>query len=101
MSDISIVEQATSNKGAGYGSVTLNDTSSGTRIVDLGIETESIAIKAVDGKIYIGFDDQVDDTNGYPLDEGQGISFDLDVDQDGLFAFPETSGNEVRWIALG
>jgi hypothetical protein len=91
--------QTASNKGAGYDGKTLNSTTDPERLVSIGTETRSIAIIAETGRIYVGFDDNLDSDNGFPLDEGVSISLDLDVNQEDIYVLPEASGNDVRWIA--
>jgi hypothetical protein len=89
-----------SNEGAGYDSVRFTQTTDAVRITPAALETESVAIVVESGKVYIGFDDSVDDTSGTPITAGNGLSFNLDVAQEGIFGFADSVGTDVRWIAL-
>ena len=93
-----------SNEGFGPGGVAFVSTDEAERLVPLGTETSTVAVKALEdneGVIYVGYTDDVDSSNGFPLSAGQGVSFDLDANQQGIFAAADTVGDEVRWIALG
>lgn len=96
-------KETPSNDGAGYDSVAFTSTGEEQRVPPLGTETDSIAIRALPsngGIIYVGFDDNVSSSNGYPLTAGDSLTFDLDANQQGLFVVANTVGDEIRWIAL-
>lgn len=92
------------NKGEAYGAEVLESTSEPEPIFNLGVESGSIAIRAHpnnSGIIYVGWDDQVDSTTGFPLNAGESISMELDVSNQEVYAIPDTGNDEVRVIALG
>lgn len=64
-------------------------------------ETTSIAVSADPGNtdpIYIGFSENVDDTTGFPLAPGAGISFDLDCSSAPIWAHAVTDGDVISFI---
>lgn len=50
------------------------------------------------GLAFIGWDDSVDASNGFPLEAGSAISFDLDVGQQSIFAMANNSGDRLRFM---
>lgn len=50
------------------------------------------------GLAFIGWDDTVDSGNGFPLEAGSAISFDLDVGQQSIFAMANNSGDRLRFM---
>lgn len=91
-----------SNEGE-HGVEVLEDTSEAERVFDLGIETQSISIRAPTdnaANVFLGFDDTVDNSDGYPLEPGDAISLDLDVNQEPVFAIPNNANDELRFLAI-
>lgn len=88
--------------GSYYGPVILPDEGDLARVVPDGINTGSIAIKCISTSesVYLGWDQDVDETEGFPLEEGESLSLDLDSDSQGIWAYSTTSDpDELRVIA--
>lgn len=97
-------QEPAANEGAGYDREILDVAGSPERITPIGEETSSIAIKAGlsnSGTIYVGWNENVDSGDGFPLDTGEGITLDLDIKEQGVYVVADTANDEVRWIALG
>lgn len=92
----------TATSGPTYGDTTPSSANDATLVFPLGTETESVAIIAHpdnSDKMFIGFDDNLDTSNGFPLESGASLTIDLDVAQQGIYAVAETQGDSVRFIA--
>ena len=92
-----------SNEGAGNDKLDFSSTGSPKRVVPIGTETESVAVIANPnntGIIFIGFNEDVTSSDGFPLEAGVSLSLDLDVNQDDLHAVADSSGDSLHWIAL-
>lgn len=93
-----------SNEAAGYGVLNIGEVDGDPqRVVDIGTETNSIIVRAPSengGVVYVGFDDDLDVSNGFPLTAGDAVSFDVDTNQQGVFVVGDTTGDEIRWLAL-
>jgi len=93
-------------EGEEYGSIPFEAfTPSGsvtpTRVFDPSLDSRSVAMRAPEtnsGAIFIGWDNEVDLTNGYPLYPGDPFSVDLNVEAQGIFAVAEVTGDEIRII---
>jgi len=78
------------------------------RVVPSDLSTGSVLVKAFagddsgqsanQGVVYIGFDDEVSDENGMPLEPGEGVGFDIQNESQGIWAYPEVPGDQVRVI---
>ena len=70
------------------------------RAIPAGIETGSFALRAWDNNetIYIGYDETVDDATGFPMEDGEVISVDLNAAVQGVFFFAEQAGDGIRYI---
>lgn len=78
-----------------------------TRVVPSDLNTGSVLIKSYAGDddnvgnkgvIYLGFDEDVSDENGMPIEPGEGIGFDIQNQSQGIWAYPEVMGDQVRVI---
>ena len=87
--------------GAFYGEVILPDENEPTQVSGGDVPTGSLAIRAWDnvGTVYIGWDSDVDEDNGFPLDEGETLSVDINLDSEDMWILPETAGDSVRIIS--
>lgn len=92
-----------SNKAAGYDSKQLTDTSSADNVIPVNTETSSVIIRARpnnSGIVYIGFDDSVDTSTGFPLEASDTLIMEVDNVEVTIFAIPDTANDELRWLAL-
>lgn len=92
-----------SNDVPSYGPVQFASANTNQRLVNIGTETNTVAIRALPsngGLIYVGFDDQVDVNNGFPLQAGDSISVEIDANQQGLWVLTDNAGDELRYIVL-
>lgn len=91
-----------SNEGTN-GVEVLESTTDAERILDVGIETTSVSIRAPSdnaGDVFLGFDEDVDSSDGYPLEPGDAISLDIDISNAPMFAIPNNANDEVRFLAI-
>jgi len=98
-----VAQDPPSNKGVGPDTVAFTLTDNPERLVSIGDETTSIAVKAMpdnNGNIFVSFSGDDGTDVGFPLAAGEGITLDVDANQEGIYASTDTIGDEVRWIAL-
>lgn len=91
------------NSGQDYGATTAGSAGDTTLILDVGTDTSTIAIRAMHdnaGFVYVGFDDSVDDTNGFFLQAGDAVTLDIDNSNQPVYAHFGTSGDQVRYLAV-
>lgn len=83
-------------------SVALSSANTPVEIISSSADTRFIGIKAHSntGVIFIGWSASVDVNSGFPLEDGQSISFDLDVKEQPVYAVADTAGDTVRIIGL-
>lgn len=65
--------------------------------------TDAVIVVADPGNgdnIYFGWDDQVDETTGVPLQAGQSVSFDLDVTEQNIYVMTDTGTQAYRYASL-
>lgn len=74
-------------------------------VIPVGDQTGSIIVQSPDGDtisnnsdIYLGWDDEVDETSGLVLTPGESISIDLNAAAQNLFAIPEDDSDELRFM---
>lgn len=85
-------------EGVEYGEVILPETDNPVEINPEGEDTGGIAIRAWNnnGVVYVGFDDEVDSSTGFPLQDGESLGADLNLEAADLFLLPEVAGDSVR-----
>ena len=87
--------------GTGYDAQDLPNQEA-TRVMPADLESGSYLVLAHpdnSGIIYIGWDDDVDDSNGTPLSANTGVSIDLDNEAQNLFAYADTGGDTISFLA--
>lgn len=101
-------------EGVEYGRVTfdndVNDPAANQdpeTVFNIGEITGAVLVQAPDGNviantsdIYLGWDDDVDETSGIILTPGDTISFDIDASDQNLFAIPEDDSDELRIMTI-
>jgi len=88
---------------AGYQTEELNSANTAERVIPIGRSTSSVIMRALpanSGMLYIGFDNNVTVTNGFPLEAGDSLSLDIDVDKQPIWMNGDTTGDEMSWLAL-
>lgn len=91
-----------SNEGRAYTSVTLDTAGEPESLLPATTETGSVAIKAwnlTGDAVYIGWDDQVTIATGFPIEDGQSISLELDNSEQQIWAVSEQDGEAVKILA--
>lgn len=91
-----------SNEGAGYGVKQFVEAHDVDNVMDPTMETESWILRAHpdnQGIIYLGWDDDVTEDNGFPLSPGDATTMDMDNSKQVVYAIADTSGDELRYIA--
>lgn len=74
------------------------------RVVPEGTETGSVIVQATksggnSGIVAIGFSEDVDQTSGILLKDGDIFTVDLDVSSQGLYVHFDTAGDQIRVMA--
>jgi len=96
------------SKGSAYGRTILAEQGIAQRVISSEVKTGSVLINSYtgdddnegnEGVIYIGFDEDVDDESGFPLEPGQSIGLDIQNRSQGIWAYAEVPGDQVRFIA--
>lgn len=94
--------------GSGYGRTIIDSDFEARRVIPSDIRTGSVIIHAYDGDesntgnqgvVYVGFDSDVDDSSGFPLEPGDSLSIDIQNRSQGIWAYAEESGDELRYMA--
>lgn len=65
-------------------------------------KTGSFIIRAWNnaGVIYIGFNEDVDTNDGFPMEDGDIISIDLDSQAEDVFFYAQNAGDQIRYITV-
>lgn len=95
--------QPPATDAAGYDVKTFSNANNADQIIAAGTVTGSVIIRTNPnngGIVYIGFDSNVTTSNGFPLEAGDSISIDIDVDKESLWGVADTANDDVRWLAL-
>lgn len=82
------------------GSVVFNNTTDVERIVDPTLDASTVAVYVETGKLYIGFSDDVDSVNGFPIVAQNGLVLTLDTSVQSLYGIADTAPTDVRWVVL-
>lgn len=88
---------------AGYDVTSFSAANDPTEIITSGTVTGSVVLRAIPGNggiVYIGFNSNVTTSNGFPLEAGDSLSLDIDIDKQPLWGTADTGGDEIRWLAL-
>lgn len=97
-------------EGVSYGRVTFNDDVNDPDfdpevVIPVGDLTGSVLVQAPDGDVisnnsdvYLGWDDDVDETSGLVLTPGESLSIDINAAAQNLFAIPEDDTDELRFM---
>lgn len=91
------------NDGRAYTAVTLDAASEPEQLLPSTTQTGSVVIRAwtVSGDaVYIGWDDDVTPSTGFPLEQGDTLSIQIDNEQQSIWAVGESAGDELRVIAI-
>lgn len=91
------------SKGVQYGANTFTNSGEPELLFNIGDETGSVAIAAESGNggtVYLGFDDSVSSSNGFPLSSGDVLTMDLDVSSQAVYGVAGTGGDGVRIISI-
>lgn len=103
MGDVSTTgRNPAANTGAGYDRTLFTTANDPERIIGVGIETSSVLLRTNpdnNGVIYVGFDDDVTTSNGFPMEPGDAITISIDVAEEGIWAVADTQNDDIRWIA--
>lgn len=91
-------KEAPATNGEDYDRVVLSSNEP-EAIFDIGTETTFIIIQSDSdngGDIHIGWDDNVDDTTGFPLEPGDILTATLDVSEQNIWAYA-LNNNDIIW----
>jgi len=91
------------NSGEEYGETTAGSAGDTSLVLGVGTDTSTVSIRAMfdnAGVVYVGFDDSVDATNGFFLEAGDAISLDIDNSNQPIYVHFDTSGDQVRHLAI-
>lgn len=91
-----------SNDGRAYTSVTLDTAGEAESLLPATTETGSVAIRAWNlngAAIYIGWDENVTISTGFPLENGESLSFEIDNSEQQIWAVGEQDNETVKVIA--
>lgn len=88
--------------GVFSGETILPEEGSPTELAPDPDHTGSIAIRAWEneGPVFIGFGEDVDENNGFPLMDGETLTFELNLATASLYAVPQVAGDSVRIISI-
>lgn len=101
-------------EGKEYGSVMVGE-GEAVRLIPPDVKTGAVIIKVYSAgpdeddpefdpdetyNIYFGWDDQVDESNGMPLEEGESLSIEIDNSSQGVWAYGTEDTDEVRIMAI-
>lgn len=92
-----------STTGEGFDTSDLDAANDAERVFPIGLNSGSIIMRAAPGNagpVYLGFDDTVTTSNGFPLEAGDTISIDIDVSQQAIFFVGNNAADEIRWMAI-
>lgn len=92
-----------STEGVGYGRQVFSTAQDAERIFALGQETGAVLVRANPDNsddIYVGFDDDVDNNNGFPLQKGESIEMDMDIDKQNLWGYAMSANDDVRFLLI-
>lgn len=92
-----------STEGVDFGRTVVGEASTNEVILSPTESTGSIIIRAEvenAGQVFLGFDDSVDDTNGFQMEAGDVISMDIDALSQPIFVFALNANDAVRFMAL-
>lgn len=90
-----------STEGTGYDGQQLPQDEA-TRVMPADLESGSYVVMADPGNdesIYLGWDDEVDESSGVPLGPGTGLAIDMDNQTQNLWAYSGTTGDRVAYMA--
>lgn len=90
-------------EGTSYGEKLFDGSSDPEIVIPIGDESSSWIIKALSsntGDVYVGWDDDVDSSNGFPLASGEAVSVDLDNSNQNVWAVSDNSNEGVRFLAV-
>lgn len=93
---------APASEGTGYGNTDL-ETSDAKSVIPADTESESWVIKAHQdnsGVVYLGWDDDVTTSNGFPLEAGDGLSVDINNSVQAVYGIAAAAGDSVRYMAV-
>lgn len=95
--------ETTGTDGTGYGSTTLEGPAEAQVVLPVGAESRSIGLRAPEGNsgaVYIGWDDDITTSSGFPIYAEDSFSIDLDNTQQSIFAVSDNAGDELRYILV-
>lgn len=90
-------------QGTEYSQELLSNAGEAYEIEDIGDNSSSIIIRAHEqneGKIYIGWDENVNDSNGFYLKPDDIITIDMDIDSQSIFMYPVNSNEVIMYLAI-
>lgn len=85
--------------GENVGVEALLDTSSAERVTPLNRPSSSLLVVADPGNeanVEVGFDPDMTFGDGIPLTSGGSVSIDINIQEQPLYAIPDTAGDELR-----
>lgn len=88
-------------EGETHDVVTITSANDPVRILSPAVETGSYALRAwnTTQPVFIGWDEDVGTDDGFPLEAGDVISFEMDNSEQQIWAVSAEAGAEVRVIA--
>jgi len=90
-------------KGTGYGTFDLGNSNEIYNLPFGGNEGDEWVIRALNsnnGTVYIGWDDSMDDTSGFPLYHGDTISVAMSTDTQSVYVYGTSPGDQIRYLLV-
>lgn len=90
------------NVGTSYGAIGL-ETGDPEIVIPIDVESSSWVIKAPPANndlVYIGWDDNLTTSNGFPLDAAEALSVDMNNQQQPLYGVAAQGGDELRYLTV-
>lgn len=90
--------------GVGYDKVVISDTSTPIELVGPAEGAGSVVVRSWQsggnsGTIYVGWDNQVDSSTGFPLEDGDSITLEISTESQSIWIIGDTQNDEVRYLA--
>lgn len=87
-------------EGKDYRAISFGSANTVEQISPAALKSGTIIIRAwsVTNAVHIGWDEDVTVNDGFPLEEGDSLALDLDVNEQPVHGVAEDSGDELRVI---
>jgi len=90
-------------KGTEYDQFNLQTGGEAHQVEDIGDTSSAVIIRSHDnnaGKVYIGWDENVNDTNGFYLSPDEFIAIEIDIDSQPIWLYPVNDNEVMMFLAV-